>query len=555
MDVTKVQVRVPTAAEAGDDPLLKALIKEKGRIYPAIKSVGGSYGPIYYGFGVDLQNTKISDDGMRALEGESRLVELTLGPQMTEAALRHLHGLYLLQRLNVRNMRFTGDGLKYLGRMRDLVVLSLYECQFTDEAMSHLPLLPVLTDLYLNSTNVSDEALRFLEKLPRLERLNISRGKLTGSGLKFLEPLRRLKNLELSQTPITDEVLRNLPVLESLESIDLSNTEVGDHGLLHLQKLPRLARLQLDSSGVTDAGMGHLAGYPSLKQVQVNHAAITAAGINMIKQRLPECAISAKGSTAVKIKDERLELIARPKARQPAMVVDSWRRIEKWLAKHVPDILAALRPPATKANLRQIEKAIANSLPDDVRESYLIHDGQTSQSNDNHYVPGVLFGIGLLPLLEGEGVEWCWQNRVAHNPENFNEDDPEIRREYQSFPPGTIRLARMRPGWIPLYWDSGRDFFGIDLDPGPKGTKGQVIPFSYGYEIGAERKYVLAPSWAHFLEDVADEFEAGHAGLLPREMEDNWFYLKGAPSRNFWNAFPEWSKSKLPQLLQKNAFR
>ena len=168
MNVKNVRVPVPSVEEAGGDPLLQALIELNGHLYPAIDKVGGSYGPIYYGFGVNLQNTEITDAGMKSLADESRLIELTLGPRMTEAAFEHLHGLYLLQRLNVYKMRFTGDGLKHLGRMRDLVVLTLCECQFTEEVMSHLPLLPVLTDLNLNSTDVADAALRIISKSCRV---------------------------------------------------------------------------------------------------------------------------------------------------------------------------------------------------------------------------------------------------------------------------------------------------------------------------------------------------------------------------------------------------
>ena len=42
-------------------------------------------------------------------------------------------------------------------------------------------------------------------------------------------------------------------------------------------------------------------------------------------------------------------------------------------------------------------------------------------------------------------------------------------------------------------------------DPGPSVVVGQVINFGRDQE----QKFVLARSWAHFLEDVADELERG----------------------------------------------
>src|SRR5262249_25041501 len=142
--------------------------------------------------------------------------------------------------------------------------------------------------------------------------------------------------------------------------------------------------------------------------------------------------------------------------------------------------LPTLRPPATRAALQQVEKAIGQRLPDDVRESYRIHDGQNEGAEENQPVPGVFFGMRPLPLAEERGVEWCWRQHVVFLPEKIGEEDPEVRGNFMSFPPDAIRLARMRAGWIPLYWDSDRNFFGIDLDPGPRGVKGQVIPFSHG---------------------------------------------------------------------------
>jgi cell wall assembly regulator SMI1 len=71
--------------------------------------------------------------------------------------------------------------------------------------------------------------------------------------------------------------------------------------------------------------------------------------------------------------------------------------------------------------------------------------------------------------------------------------------------PPELRL----PGWIPLHWDGNRNYLGIDLDPGPRGVVGQVINFG-----GDEHsKYVLATSWGRFLEDFADELEAGNFAI------------------------------------------
>jgi hypothetical protein len=61
----------------------------------------------------------------------------------------------------------------------------------------------------------------------------------------------------------------------------------------------------------------------------------------------------------------------------------------------------------------------------------------------------------------------------------------------------------------------------------------------------------LPQSWVHFLEDVADKMEGGHAVVeSPGVAGENWSYLNGAVNKAFFNAFPAWSKAKLPRSFQ-----
>ncbi len=241
----------------------------------------------------------------------------------------------------------------------------------------------------------------------------------------------------------------------------------------------------------------------------------------------------------------KAELLRRHERRQQQPVAESWHRIETWLGEHAPAILDTLRPGVSAKSIDKLERTIGQPLPADVRESYLIHDGQDPWIEEDDYIPGVFFGLRPLSLLGDEGIEWCWLNRTASNPEDFDETDSEVRKTFQSHPVGAIRHAWMRPGWIPLYWDCGRNFLGVDLDPGPTGTVGQIIPFGRDFGTGTEDKYVLAPSWAHFLEDIADELEAGQGSVAPQDIDGNWFTLRGY--KYFWEAIPDWSGAKSPR--------
>ena len=107
----------------------------------------------------------------------------------------------------------------------------------------------------------------------------------------------------------------------------------------------------------------------------------------------------------------------------PAPVAESWRRVEAWLGEHLPAVRASLRPGVSKRDLNKFEKALGRALPEDVRESWLIHDGQ-GQPPDEFYatakgpIPkslGLVYGLDLNPLASKRGMapqsvlgEWSW---------------------------------------------------------------------------------------------------------------------------------------------------
>src|SRR5579884_1529995 len=53
-----------------------------------------------------------------------------------------------------------------------------------------------------------------------------------------------------------------------------------------------------------------------------------------------------------------------------------WDIIEDWLAANTPWIYESLAPPATDDEIREAEVALGLTFPDDLRESYRIHNGQ-----------------------------------------------------------------------------------------------------------------------------------------------------------------------------------
>lgn len=247
----------------------------------------------------------------------------------------------------------------------------------------------------------------------------------------------------------------------------------------------------------------------------------------------------------------------------PAPIAESWGRIEAWIGAHLPILKLTLRPGASKKDLAKFEEQIGCPLPDDVRESWSIRDGQRTipdllddsdydvEEADDLLTKGVIFGCPLLPLVSKKA---CLASRTAlAHWQSWAEmvDDAEQGKDRgmlaglsegsSSTPAGAIRPLYANRGWIPLVEVDDSNYIGVDLDPGPDGVVGQVINFGRD----EEKKYVLAPNWAQFLEDVACELESGNFEIGD-DGDEKIFGMKGPRSGSIARNYAAWSGAKLP---------
>jgi cell wall assembly regulator SMI1 len=154
---------------------------------------------------------------------------------------------------------------------------------------------------------------------------------------------------------------------------------------------------------------------------------------------------------------------------------------------------------------------------------------------------GVIYGKSLLALfsrdtMAGRSALEEWQNLARRADLGASAEDP----GETSFPPGAIRRCFGCRGWVPLHWDGNRNYLGIDIDPGPNGVVGQVINFG-GDE---HRKFVLATSWGRFLEDFADELEAGNF-VIDKKHRYVSLLLKKPKKQPLYTQYEAWSRAKL----------
>lgn len=187
-------------------------------------------------------------------------------------------------------------------------------------------------------------------------------------------------------------------------------------------------------------------------------------------------------------------------------LASTWNRIKIWLAREYPELGDTLNYGILPQDLAQIEMQFGFALPQAIRESYLVVDGQEAESSAG-CSEGLFFGLSLLPL-EDVLEEWRFWREVDDDPTTGA--NPRLRDLMQSIPDGWIRKEYSQRGWIPLVVDKAGNYIGVDLNPGEGGGVGQVIVFGRDFDT----KVVLwrgdgPGGWARWLSNFADELESG----------------------------------------------
>jgi cell wall assembly regulator SMI1 len=184
----------------------------------------------------------------------------------------------------------------------------------------------------------------------------------------------------------------------------------------------------------------------------------------------------------------------------------TWIRIRSWLSEEYAELGDTLNWGCLPELLEQVEAEIGFSLPVSVRESFCNTDGQELESLTD-CPDGLFFGLNYLTLEEAF-EEWKFWRTVDLDPSTGA--NPSLQATMQSIPAGYIRCRYSDPGWFPLATDRAGNYLGVDMNPGDKGTSGQVIVFGRDFDV----KIVLSQgdgdgAWARWLASFAEELETG----------------------------------------------
>lgn len=186
------------------------------------------------------------------------------------------------------------------------------------------------------------------------------------------------------------------------------------------------------------------------------------------------------------------------------------------MSTEYPELGDTLNYGILPQDLASIEMQFGFSLPQVIRESYLIVDGQEPESSAG-CSEGLFFGLHHLPLEEVL-EEWRFWREVDDDPNTGAH--AQLREYMQSVPPGWIRKEYSQRGWIPLISDKTGNYVGLDLNPGEGGSVGQVIVFGRDFDT----KVVLwkgdgPAGWATWLASFAEVLESGEGFELGASNE------------------------------------
>lgn len=173
-----------------------------------------------------------------------------------------------------------------------------------------------------------------------------------------------------------------------------------------------------------------------------------------------------------------------------------WERIEAWLYHNAQDVFHSLQRPATEAQLREVEVELGLVLPEDVRTSYLIHNGQKSTQHS------LLGSMWHLLSLQQALREWRLNNHLLEKRDYFS--------DAAQRPPRELRPVWWSAGWFPVAANGAGDFVCVDLASRSRDQIGQLFIHWHDSDIHT----LIAPNYYTWLRRFADDLESQRYSLF-----------------------------------------
>lgn len=165
-----------------------------------------------------------------------------------------------------------------------------------------------------------------------------------------------------------------------------------------------------------------------------------------------------------------------------------WQELERWYKANAAETYESLNPGCDEAELRETERHFNVTFPEDVRASYLLHDGQKLEGSS----------------ISGDGYQLMSMQEIRASSEFFKIATASGSGR-KGAPNGPLKDDLCNVLWVPFMTPGNGNFRCMDFDPAPHGKPGQIIQY---WNKDADRS-VLAPSFTDWLEAILKSCLAG----------------------------------------------
>jgi cell wall assembly regulator SMI1 len=163
-----------------------------------------------------------------------------------------------------------------------------------------------------------------------------------------------------------------------------------------------------------------------------------------------------------------------------------WIRLESWLKTHKPALLADLNPPASDADIQELEQKLGVTLPTDFVDCLKVHDGQKGKAD--WLFSGSEF-LSSRRILD----EWVvWKGLLDGG--DFD--------GVGAKPGAGIQPVWWSSKWIPFTYNGAGDHLCLDLDPASGGQPGQIISLWHDDGVRQKKSDSFAQWFAEFVDNM-----------------------------------------------------
>ena len=168
-----------------------------------------------------------------------------------------------------------------------------------------------------------------------------------------------------------------------------------------------------------------------------------------------------------------------------------WHKIQQSLLAIAPSIGESFQKSAEEGQIKALEDAVAQPLPESFKEYLRTFNGQEQSDSPNYF-------MGYNLLLPTDEIIETYQMLV---------EDFEGESIADELNPNKIQPVLWDKGWIPFTNFEATTRICIDLNPATNGVKGQVIMLYPGIDYQSD-KVVLANSFEEFTQKIWNILDA-----------------------------------------------